>query len=619
MRSLSFGRRRQQGASLPTSTNITEDASSLAAGAPPRRPALAPTASARPSKEDAAIAATASDAILSKLNSASAGYYNDPFIVHFAHGAEGLTASSSTSASGAAAATNATLGMGGGYHSHRHHHYHHRPKRPARAHSSPVDSSSSATSSLYNDDEDEHRHKHHNAQPHQFHQMQHAQSHNLSDHQYHTTNVSSNSNPLANMSPSDIHPALRGRLGLGIGSGGGGGDIAGVHPGLRPHLSAGGQVGGIGMAPAGGRAAATQMRGQPLIRRGTHARVCVIDRALTAFLSMNLGMQQQQEEERQVVILGAGRDTSYLRYLAGELIGGASAQSESNTMKQQQQHRSVRWYEIDQLGVIKTKLELLRTCPSVNVEVARGGTNEASPSYALQVRLKNGDDTATASARGDDVMDTEPALLPYHLIGHDLRLPPSHLFSSLQSSHHGFDPSVPTLFVMECVQMYMPESSAMSLLREISSMCGANALLALYDPILGSDGFGRVMEQHLTRAGVVAPPAKDSNDQLCLTASRTLDSQLDRLFGCGWNTVVGCDMLAAYDTVVDAEQRRKANTVEMLDEVEEWVLIMRHYCFIVAGVSTSATSDANIARHFCSVGKPPFGFVEARCSVRSST
>jgi len=425
------------------------------------------------------------------------------------------------------------------------------------------------------------------------------------------------------MSPGDIHPALRGRLGIGIGSVGGGGEIPGIHPGLSRHLSAGGQGGGIGMAPAGGRPA-TQMRGQPLMRRGTHARVCVIDRALTAFLSMDFGVrqqqQQQQQEARQVVILGAGRDTTYLRYLAGELIGGASDQSESSTTRQQRHHRTVRWYEVDQLGVIKTKLELLRTCPSVNVEVARSGINEASPSYALRVRLKNGDDnTAAAASPGSDDMDTESGLLPYHLIGHDLRLPPSHLFASLQSSHHGFDPSVPTLFVMECVQMYMPESSAMSLLTAISSMCGANALLALYDPILGSDGFGRVMEQHLTRAGVVAPPAKDSNDQLCLTASRTLDSQLDRLVGCGWNTVVGCDMLAAYDTVVEAEQRRKANTVEMLDEVEEWVLIMRHYCFVVAGVSTPATNDSNIVQHFCSVGKPPFGFVEARCSVRSST
>ena len=46
------------------------------------------------SNTDRAIVRTASDAIKSKLHAASAGYYDDPFIDHFARGAEGLTAAS---------------------------------------------------------------------------------------------------------------------------------------------------------------------------------------------------------------------------------------------------------------------------------------------------------------------------------------------------------------------------------------------------------------------------------------------------------------------------------------------------------------------------------------------
>lgn len=41
-------------------------------------------------------------------------------------------------------------------------------------------------------------------------------------------------------------------------------------------------------------------------------------------------------------------------------------------------------------------------------------------------------------------------------------------------------------------------------------------------------------------------------------------------------------MLEVYDKYVDGEERRRAERIEFLDELEEWHLIMSHYCLSYA-------------------------------------
>ena len=41
-------------------------------------------------------------------------------------------------------------------------------------------------------------------------------------------------------------------------------------------------------------------------------------------------------------------------------------------------------------------------------------------------------------------------------------------------------------------------------------------------------------------------------------------------------------MLDVYDAELTDGQRRRAEGIERLDEVEEWRIIMKHYCFITA-------------------------------------
>ena len=173
------------------------------------------------------------------------------------------------------------------------------------------------------------------------------------------------------------------------------------------------------------------------------------------------------------------------------------------------------------------------------------------------------------------------------------------------------------------------------------------------------------MERNLTKAGIITTannatntntstthpqtnhlPSDNNSDRdsyrqqtssnpntISLVQCRTLEQQLSKLAQCGFDTVTGCDMMTAYDTVVDASNRMKANRCEMLDEIEEWMLIMRHYCFVVAGKRTMNRDGGDgdgsdnhsrngqcLANSFCAVGLGSLlGFVEGRCLTTLSS
>ena len=63
---------------------------------------------------------------------------------------------------------------------------------------------------------------------------------------------------------------------------------------------------------------------------------------------------------------------------------------------------------------------------------------------------------------------------------------------------------------------------------------------------------------------------------------RTLKDQLHRLQSVGFPTTRGLTMLSAYSSILSPSQREHASSLEMLDEVEEWEMIMSHY-FLAVG------------------------------------
>jgi Leucine carboxyl methyltransferase len=291
-------------------------------------------------------------------------------------------------------------------------------------------------------------------------------------------------------------------------------------------------------------------------------------------------------------VLGAGRDTSYFRYRSrllhgverDEIGGGGGGDSQSLPRRP-----LVRWYDVDHDAVIRDKVATISREPVFESRLVP----RSERSYECTWN-RAGAPAAGAAAEGKD---------RYFLLSFDLRQNPTNLRDELVQLE--FDTSIPTLFLSECLQMYLPNAESTSLLRGISTTLAPTcAYLAMYEPILGDDAFGRVMETNLLGAKMVE---HDS----CLIQTRSLSQHLSKLAESGFCYATGCDMWAAYETVLSADQRHKANRCEFLDELEEFVLIMKHYCLVVA--SNDRRGDGHAAA-FCSVGSAsPMGFDASRC------
>ena len=193
------------------------------------------------------------------------------------------------------------------------------------------------------------------------------------------------------------------------------------------------------------------------------------------------------------------------------------------------------------------------------------------------------------------------------------------------------------LFYSTYLVIYADEATR-SLLSTITNTCSI-PLLVLYDPILLNDRFGHVMYQHLKRAGVIPTATvvhtREDDEMSSIACSTTLQHQLDKLYQCGFTTVVGCNMVDAYDSIVTAHQRQHANKCEMLDELEEWNFLMSHYCFVIAGGSRSKLNASSchgdvhrLVIQFCAVSgdtldaaatssfRPPLGFMKGKCMIK---
>lgn len=354
---------------------------------------------------------------------------------------------------------------------------------------------------------------------------------------------------------------------------------------------------GVKGVDTGGRNGSSPM--EPIIRKGTHARVCAVDKAISAFLSLRLEGDSSSniKGRRQVVIFGAGRDTTYLRYRFGYLEGF--------------EEKQVDWFEVDHTFIIEQKAHIwLPHCAPEGVNYNSEMNAATGVSYRASFSRQGGSDANDSN---------------YHLIGHDLRSPPSSLFEKLSDPFHCYDRSIPTLFVMECVIMYLPDEASRNLLRYVanngeetdqSKEVNSFAVIAMYDPIPSNDRFGQVMLQNLQKRGITGQKHQDGEQLLSLERTLTLSDHLLKLTKSGFDIAVGCNMMDAYDHgIISIDDRRRAARCEMLDELEEFAILMKHYCLCV-GVHSRGDRYKSAAISFASVGKDSLiGFQEGRCKV----
>ncbi|KAJ3043045.1 Leucine carboxyl methyltransferase 1 [Rhizophlyctis rosea] len=274
-------------------------------------------------------------------------------------------------------------------------------------------------------------------------------------------------------------------------------------------------------------------RRPPIINRGTYTRSAAIDSLTLRFLG-------DSPSSKQIVSLGAGSDTRYFLLKA------------RNTQPK-------RYFEIDFPEITSRKAQAIKRSKELTGligehSIAGGGTE----------------------LHGHD----------YFLLAGDLR----QFDSTLQRLVSlGFDKSLPTLFLSECVLIYLDPSDADRVVEQAASFVTSGAFLT-YEQILPDDAFGTMMLQNL-KVGIYPEISlfdeipnsigdeKARNLELPgIHAYPTLDSQRGRYLKAGWKQAFAMDLNEFWEKRVEEDEKARVSRLEIFDEVEEWHLLSGHYC-----------------------------------------
>jgi O-methyltransferase involved in polyketide biosynthesis len=252
----------------------------------------------------------------------------------------------------------------------------------------------------------------------------------------------------------------------------------------------------------------------PIINMGHYVRVMVLRRIIDEFISTF-------DSRCQIVSLGAGSDTSCLRALTKNV--------------------NLIAFEIDFPPLIFKK------CRVLNHQDNRLGF------------LETGEVHQTIAG---DIFCHFPRL---KLIGHDLRHPTPSLSAKL--THAGFDKSVPTLFISECVFIYLDKQNANEMLRWIAHEGAEPAtarMIAVYEQINNTDAFGRVMVENLALRGCPLQSIESNLDDL---GARFVKSSFSHH---------RVELMSHFDPLIPRIRP------EIIDEYEEYNLLQHHYALSLA-------------------------------------
>ncbi|KAF9572865.1 hypothetical protein EC968_009349 [Mortierella alpina] len=160
---------------------------------------------------------------------------------------------------------------------------------------------------------------------------------------------------------------------------------------------------------------------------------------------------------------------------------------------------------------------------------------------------------------------TELYAQDYCLLSGDLREFTDSIVPKLKAQ--GFDTSLPTLFLSECVLIYIQPRDSDAIMDWVGANMAAS-LFVVYEQINPNDAFGAMMLRNLKARQINLPG---------IHAYPSLKSQEERFLSRGWLAAKAVDMDTLHASLSDEEMKR-ISTLEIFDEVEEWQLLARHYC-----------------------------------------
>jgi tRNA wybutosine-synthesizing protein 4 len=148
-----------------------------------------------------------------------------------------------------------------------------------------------------------------------------------------------------------------------------------------------------------------------------------------------------------------------------------------------------------------------------------------------------------------------------------------------------FDFSVPTLLISECVVVYMDKPSVTALCKGLADRfrqeAAAQALWVSYDMVNPHDAFGKVMRRNLGDGGINVPGFTDFP---------TLQAQGERFTHYGWEGASSITMATVFRDIISPRDRQRIGRLEIFDELEEWDMIMSHYCLTLVSLGVGVSS-----------------------------
>ncbi|CAG0900809.1 unnamed protein product [Darwinula stevensoni] len=253
----------------------------------------------------------------------------------------------------------------------------------------------------------------------------------------------------------------------------------------------------------------------PEINRGYYARVAGIETLIKKFIDKFNG-------KCQLVNIGAGFDTLYWRL-------------------QTSGHKVNNYIEVDLPTVTSRKISLLKKVKELH------HTEFVTPgSFTCDMHAKD-----------------------FHIIGADIRKVHD---VQIKMDACNIDTSIPTLFIAECVLVYLSIKDSTEFLKWIASTFKC-AFFINYEQVNLSDTFGEMMIRNLHDRGCALAGAD---------ACMSLDAQKHRFLESGWDGAEGWDMQTVYANLLPKKEIDRIEKIEFLDEKELLVQLLTHYCISVA-------------------------------------
>ncbi|KAG8732448.1 carboxy methyl transferase for protein phosphatase 2A [Ceratobasidium sp. 423] len=277
----------------------------------------------------------------------------------------------------------------------------------------------------------------------------------------------------------------------------------------------------------------------PLMNVGTYVRSTAIDMLVEGWLNL-AGLET---EKRQIVSLGAGSDTRYWRLMdkgfATRIASYVELDFTENTSRKAK-------------AVMQS--QVLSNVLGPEVKIERGGTGLSSPTYHL-IPL--------------DLREGVPAL--------DLLVSPS------SPTNAPLNPNLPTLFIAECVFVYMPPTISDIIVQWFSNTFKRTAGI-VYEMFGLQDSFGKVLKDNL-KARHIELPGVD--------AFPTLDSQVSRYTNNGFSHSNGRTLKSIRRENIPVSELQRISRLEHLDEIEELELVLEHYA-ITWGYSDRSMNEGHL-------------------------